>query len=201
MPIGPRKVAKAKCYCNGDKLTKVPTFPCLGVLFDDQGTWCAQWTIKKNVLARATGATLDFAKRLWSKPLPALLKVYNAKCIPMATYGCDIWGYKDVKGIQVVENDFLRKLLGVPVATPVYCLHEELGMGYISDQITVAPLLRWLRIWAHPSPNLNQLIILDCTALERALHIPWLKYIKEETKCLSCAELFLPRGPWARLRS
>lgn len=143
------------------------------------------------MLARASGAILDFAKRIRSKPLPALMKIYNAKCLPMATYGSDIWGYTDVKEIQGAKNTFLRRLLLVPASTPIFNIHEELGVGFISDQIGAAPLLCWLRIWAQPTPNLSQVIIQDCLLLDKVLDIPWINYIKVQMEILGCPDLFL----------
>lgn len=123
------------------------------------------------------------------------MKVYNAKCVPMATYGCDIWGYCDSKEIQGAENSFMRRVLSVPVSTPIFNAHEDLGMGYISDLVAVAPLLRWLRIWAQPAPNLNQQILLDCLNLGRVLDIPWINYIKTQMVSLGCPNLFLSPAP------
>lgn len=162
MTIGSKSASKVKFFCRGMELIKVSAFPYLGVLFDDRRSWLCQRAHKKNVLARASGASLDFAKRIGSKPIPALLKIYNAKCFPMAKYGSEIWGYTDVKELQVAENSFMRKVLSVPVSTPSFNIYEELVAGFISDQIAVTPLLCWLRIWAQPAPNLNRLIIQDC---------------------------------------
>lgn len=84
LTIGSQKVIGCKFFCRGVELTNVSTFPYLGVLFDDRGSWVVQKVLKKITLARAVGATMDFAKRLGAKPVPALIKVSREK---MYAYG------------------------------------------------------------------------------------------------------------------
>lgn len=190
MIIGSKPRRPKMHHCEGNEIARVTTFTYLVVLFDDRSTWVPQKKAKRNVMARSTLAVLDFARRLGAKPIQVLLNIYRAKCIAISNYGSEIWGYREVKDIQIVENKFLRNLLSLPQSTPSYIVHQEAGVGFVSDLIGVAPLLKWIAIWINPELEMNSEIMRNCLALDRASSIPWLSYVKRLAMQLGRPELF-----------
>ncbi|KAJ1210218.1 hypothetical protein NDU88_005586 [Pleurodeles waltl] len=123
-----------------------------------------------------------------ARPIQALVKVYQAKCLPIADNGSDLLDYRDYGEIQRVKNDFARRLLSLPQMVATFTEHEELGMDCIPDKLFLSPMGSWLKV--DTELELNQAIIRDCIALEKGLTIPQLYYIKDSLEKLGCAALF-----------
>lgn len=94
-----------------------------------------------------------------------------------ATYGAGLWGYIPCKPLQVEENNFLKRLLCLPVSASTSVVHREAGLLYLEDLISVRPLLLWISIWSKEETSFTKSIILDCLALDNVARIPWLAYI------------------------
>lgn len=61
--------------------------------------WGPQITEKRG--ARANAAIFNFASKLGNKLIDAMLKVYQAKSLAIASYGSEIWGHTTVTPLQV----------------------------------------------------------------------------------------------------
>lgn len=57
---------------------------------------------------KSTAALANFARKLGRGPPVELLHIFQAKCVSIATYGAGVWGYRDTKSIQQVDNTFLN---------------------------------------------------------------------------------------------
>lgn len=166
MTMGQRKRKSKTFLCSDAEVSTVSSFTYLGVLFDERSSWAPQFRAKKNAVIRSTSALLGFTQRLGARPFEAILSIYRSKCLAIAMYGSAIWGYKQLDGVQLAENRFLRTLLCVPQSTPTFAIHQELGLGYVTDLLRVAPLVCWLKTWLNPDITLNHQILRDC--------VPWI---------------------------
>ena len=55
------------------------------------------------------------------------LKMFDSMVLPLLLYGCEIWGYEKVDIFNSVQINFLRHIIPVKKATPIFLLYGELG--------------------------------------------------------------------------
>ncbi len=65
--------------------------------------------------------------------------------LPIITYGCEIWGYKVFKEIEIVHLTFLKHILGVKKTTCNLMVYGELGKYPVNTYIKNRMLNYWLR--------------------------------------------------------
>lgn len=116
--------------------------------------------------------------------------VYLAKPTAVAIYGAGVWGHTKHALLQTAEDTFWKNLVGLPKCSSSYNCHIELKVPYISDQISLAPILLWHSIWRRDPADLTQQFLADCLALEHAQKIPWLLYSKNNLISLGLESIF-----------
>ena len=60
-------------------------------------------------------------------PIDLQLRLFDHVILPIALYGCEIWGFENSQIVENLYNDFLRHIVGLKKSTPIYMLHPELG--------------------------------------------------------------------------
>ena len=68
--------------------------------------------------------------------------------LPIALYGCEIWGFENSQIIENLHNDFLRQIINLRKNVPlyIYMLHAELGRHLIQINIKSRMISFWLSI-------------------------------------------------------
>lgn len=122
------------------------------------------------------------------------MNLYRSICWAKVTYGAEVWGWGEIKGLQLEENRYLRKVLKVPPSTPAYIVHEELGVPYLEDMIRLKPVLAWLKVWYNPEAALGRLIINDCLSRDNGMKIAWLQYVGVTLRSIGLESLFTNPG-------
>ena len=59
-------------------------------------------------------------------PIDLQLYLFDHVILPIALYGCEIWGFENCQIIEKLRNDVLRQIINLRKSTPIYMLHEEL---------------------------------------------------------------------------
>lgn len=165
-------------------------FSYLGVLLDDQLQWGPQIRKNRGAMDRANTAFFNFATKIRRKPIGAMLKVYQAKSLAIASYGSEIWGYNKATSLQVAENKFFKRLLSAPQSLSNMVAHEELGVQFLCDTLALRPIVFWLKCWLNPELTVTHIIIQECITLDKASRIPWLSYIKCSLEEIGRLELY-----------
>ena len=52
--------------------------------------------------------------------------LFDHVILPIALYGCEIWGFENSQIIEKLHNDFLRQIINLTKNAPIYMLHAEL---------------------------------------------------------------------------
>ena len=83
-------------------------------------------TNKHNV-EQASMAMYVLFKRICNLDFPIDMQLYlfDHVILPIAFYGCKIWGFENSQIIENLHNDFLRQIINLRKSTPIYMLHEE----------------------------------------------------------------------------
>lgn len=190
MQVGLRTKRSFQFRVGSSFIPRAHVFSYLGVLLDDQLNWGPQICKNRAAMERANAAVFHFASKVGKKPVGAMLKIYQAKSLAIASYGSEIWGHTDIKPLQVAENKFLKRLLSVPQSLSNLVVHEELGVQYLSDSLSLRPIVFWLKCWLNPELTLTHSIIRECMGLEKMSHISWFTHLKESLAEIGRVELF-----------
>ncbi|CAL4163033.1 unnamed protein product, partial [Meganyctiphanes norvegica] len=74
------------------------------------------------------------------------IEIFERLIIPVLLYGSEIQGYGAIKQLQVMTNNFMRKMLKLHKSTPVCMLIGELGLKNSSEYIENRMLNFWCNI-------------------------------------------------------
>ena len=79
-------------------------------------------------------------------PIDLQLYLFDHVSLPIALYGCEIWGFENSKIIENLHNNFLRQIINLRKSTPIYMLHAESGRQPIQITIKSRVICFWLSI-------------------------------------------------------
>ena len=99
-------------------------------------------------------------KRIRNLDIPIDLQLYlfDHFILPIALYGCEIWGFENSQIIENLHNDFLRQIINLRKSTPIYMLHAELGRHPIQINIKSRMIGFWLSIVNGKESKLSKLL-------------------------------------------
>ena len=60
--------------------------------------------------------------------LSCQIHLFKVIIIPILLYGCEVWGFENLKIIESVQTDFCKLLLKLNKRTPHYRLYSETGL-------------------------------------------------------------------------
>jgi len=133
------------------------TLRYLGFFFDDWLSWSHHITIMCN-RARATLKALQLLRNSVRGLDQARWRLaYNAICLPVLTYGCQLW-FKGkqitlVKKLQTVQNDVLRLISGTFWTTPRDPLHQLLNILPMDLRLNMIVQNSALRLYRAPQQS------------------------------------------------
>ena len=88
--------------------------------------------MKKHIARQASKAVFSLLKNARSLLLPIDIQIelFNKTIKPIILYGCEIWGFGDLRVLEQVQLKFLKFILNIKKSTPnllcmeilVYCL-------------------------------------------------------------------------------
>ena len=92
-------------------------------------------------------------------PIDLQLHLFDHVSLPIALYGCEIWGFENSQIIENLHNDFLRQIINLRKKYPyIYMLHAELGRHPIQIYIKSRMIGFWLSIVNGKESNLSKLL-------------------------------------------
>ncbi|XP_067668059.1 uncharacterized protein [Haliotis asinina] len=86
------------------------------------------------------------------------LYLFDSMVKPILMYGCEIWGYVQLKQIENVHICFIRKLLPVKKRTPLFMLYGELGRVPLSVDVKTRMVTFWSKLCTKNSPKLSSIL-------------------------------------------
>ena len=58
-------------------------------------------------------------------PIDLQLYLFDHVILPIALYGCEIWGFENSQIIENLLNDFLRQIINLRKSTPIYISYMQ----------------------------------------------------------------------------
>ena len=87
---------------------------------------------------------LSNSKKL-NLPADIQLDLYDKLVLPILTYGSEIWGYSNVKGIETVQTEFVKYVLHVNKSTPNIYKFIQLFEQSSTNKRLLVKLCRFLK--------------------------------------------------------
>ena len=60
-------------------------------------------------------------------PVDLALELFDHLVVPVMLYGCEVWGFENIKDLEVLQRKFIKLLLGVNKFTPNVMVYGETG--------------------------------------------------------------------------
>ena len=118
MVFGTRPVQCFNFNLGGHKIYICTDFEYLGVILAEIGTSTKQ----RNLILSKLGRQCMFFSNefvIFIFQLICSCIYFNHVILPIALYGCEIWGFKNSQIIENVHNDFLRQMINLRRSTPI----------------------------------------------------------------------------------
>jgi hypothetical protein len=154
----------------------VSSYKYLGTLFSKSGSFLNN---RKHLAQQAKKAMHLLYKRIHNLNLPIdlIFKLFDHTVLPILTYASEIWGYEDLKILERIHCEFLRKVLHLRTSTPLYMLYAESGRYPINITIKCRMIGFWNRLILGNKNKIAYKIyqyMINCQDFE----FKWLSYIK-----------------------
>ena len=126
-------------------LEKVKTYKYLGILFTPNGRFkeCIKYLC--NQAQRAMFSLLTKARML-QLPLDVQLNLFHSTVLPIALYGCEVWGYEDCGIVERLHLKFCKYILRLKASTPNFMIYGELGEYPVNIIIKTRMISFWMRL-------------------------------------------------------
>ena len=113
-------------------------------------------------------AVIEKAKVL-HLPVDILCELFNVCVVPVLLYGSEIWGFENLRDVEIFHRGFMRLILKVFKFTPNAMLYGELGATDMSTIIHKRMINFWLKLKFSP---LNKFSSIMCRLMSK-LHIDY----------------------------
>ena len=173
--FGARNIDKYNFRMGDNKIEIIKQYKYLGIVFSSTGSFL---NTRKHIAEQARKAMHLLFMRINNLflPLDLQLKLFDNTVLPILCYGSEIWGFEDIKLIENIHNEFLRKITKARTSTPLYMLYAELGRYPIAITIKCRMIGFWNRIITGKQNKLS--FILYHTLYNHTSYFKWIDCIK-----------------------
>jgi hypothetical protein len=126
-------------------LNIVSEYDYLGICFKYNGNLSPGIAKLRDQASRAMYALISKSRKL-GLSLDVQLYLFDTLVIPVALYGSEIWGCKNLDIIEQLHLKFMRMLLRVNKATPKCMIYGELGRLPLKYNIEIRMINYWYKL-------------------------------------------------------
>ena len=147
-------------YYGYEKLEIVHSYKYLGTIFDEHTTFeeCAK-TLSK-AAGRKLGHMFVMNRKLEGIGYKTYTRLYESRIDPVALYAASIWGAKNFKFQESVQNKAMRLFLGVSRYTTNIAVQGDMGWPSVSQKVKIAVFRYWNRLINMSNTRLTKKIFL-----------------------------------------
>ena len=123
--FGARNIDKFSFRMGNNDIEIIKEYKYLGVVFSSTGSFL---NARKHIAEQAKKAMHLLFMRInnLNLPLDLQLKLFDHTVMPILYYASEIFGFENLKIIETIHNEFLRKITKARTSTPMYMLYAEL---------------------------------------------------------------------------
>ena len=140
-------------------LETVDSYKYLGVIFSKSGSFL---TARKHIAQQARKALYYLYTRInnLNLPIDLQIKLFDHTVLPILTYGCEVWGFENIKILERIHAEFLRTITKTKKSTPHYMLFAELGRYPLDITVKIRMIGFWTRIISGKETKLSYFCII-----------------------------------------
>ena len=114
------------------------------------------------------------------------MHLFDSVITPILLYGCEVWGFSDLKLIERVQLRFSKLIMKVKKSTPTVMIQGELGMYPLQTKVKNQMISYWTKLITGEHARYicqmyNLLLLLDCSkwlgAIQATLDNAGLSYV------------------------
>ncbi|KAK6191078.1 hypothetical protein SNE40_002826 [Patella caerulea] len=155
-----------KWFYGSKPLEVVSFYKYLGVMFTPKLCWSLATTTLAQQATKASNMLKAFVSKCPVSVQDSLF-LFDRMILPILTYGCEIWGFVDIKNIENVHLNFCKFILHVNSRTSHAAVYGELGREPIYITYMSKLIKYWLKLLEMPTDRYpkacyNMLLSLDC---------------------------------------
>ena len=134
-----------KFYLDQNEIEVSEEYVYLGVTFTYNGTFTRAVEKQINQARKAMFVVLERSKML-KLPFDIVCELYEKCVIPVLLYGSEIWGWANLREIEIFHRNFLRMVLKTFKFTPNCMLYGESGCTDMDTKITSRMINFWAKL-------------------------------------------------------
>ena len=163
------KVRKyTKFQLGSNEIEVVEQYVYLGILFNYNGSFKKAIDKQITQARKAMFAVIEKAKVL-HLPVDIVCELFYVCVVPVLLYGSEIWGFENLRDVEIFHRGFMRLILKVLKFTPNTMPYGELGATDMSTIIHKRMINFWLKLKFSP---LNKFFSIMCRLMSK-LHIDY----------------------------
>ena len=180
MVFSPCMVGPYQWSCGGVPLQWVAQYKYLGIIFDAvQGMGLTFDRLRSRMMGSWAQLRRQYGNLQCVRSVGLLLQLYDACVPPAGSYGCEVWGLRDLpassrKGRDALGSShlqFLRALATVPTSVGIVVLLQELGQRPLSHLWWQRVVCFWNSLCSLPDDNLYRQVALDDVSDANTRHV------------------------------
>ena len=140
-----KKIKDLRFKLGNTDLENVNSYKYLGLVFTSNGRFKESIKYLCNQAQKAMFSVIKKARSL-QLPLDVQLHLFHSTVMPIALYGCEVWGYEDCGMVERLHLKFCKYILRVKSSTPNFMVYGELGEFPTSISIKTRMVNFWLRL-------------------------------------------------------
>ena len=163
------------CLSN-EKIEVVSDYKYLGVIFNYNGKF-SKTIVEQS--KRASQAMFNILKQRCKLNLDieTMFKLFDTCVLPIATYGCEVWGFESLLALEKLHLRFCKILLNLKRSTCNPMVYGETGRYPVSCIVYDRMVRFWYNLSNSRTQKLSQLTY-RYLFLSNAVYNPWLETIK-----------------------
>jgi hypothetical protein len=127
------------------KVDSVEEYAYLGISIKYNNNLAPGIVKLRNQASRAKYSLISKSKKL-GLSVDLQLQLFDSLIVPIALYGCELWGCKNVEITEQLHLKIIKMLLKVNKATPKCMLYGELGRLPLKCNIELRMITFWYRL-------------------------------------------------------
>ena len=179
-----------------NQLEVVDEYTYLGIVFNYNGKFTKAISKQASQGRKAFYSLYNKVKKLYL-PVDISLELFDQLVLPVMLYGCEVWGYSDLKELDILHRKYIKMLLGLYKCTPNVMVYGESGCFPVLNHVKSRMTTFYMRLI---NGNRNKLSYIMYQVLrkkhitEPLSNIPWIEFIKKAFNDIGMTDIWIYEG-------
>lgn len=135
-----KKEKKEKWMWEGKEMEEVKEFKYLGFIFERNGGYEKHLKELRNKGLCASRKVWGLGEKICSGDIRRRKRLFSYLVGSVMAYGVEIWGWKEREGLEKIQENHFRWILGLDYCTPRYLVRKELNVNKMREKWSMRAL-------------------------------------------------------------